>query len=272
MADGFHPEDPDRVAAAADVMMMLTPDEGLPALAADLGPRVRAGGAVGFAHGAALEFGGITFPPEIDVVLVAPAGPGVDVRERFEAGAGVPGVVAVQQDATGTARDRALAYAKAIGCTRAGVYLTSVREEAVVDIFGEQVALCGGLAELVGRAYDTLVSAGYSREMAYLECVHQIQLTAGLITRFGVDGMWDAVSRTARYGGLMTGPRVVGGPSEAEMRRTLEWIESGRFFDAFLEDHETGGHDLRARRQAAVRDDLEEVGRTVRSWFDKPQN
>jgi ketol-acid reductoisomerase len=233
----------------------------------EIAPALPAGSAVGFAHGVALAFGAMEFPPNVDVILVAPAGPGVELRELYVAGRGIPALVAIHQDASGNARDRALAYAKAIGCTRAGVYETTVRNEAVVDLFGEQAALCGGLAELVSKAYETLTEAGYPSELAYLECVHQLRLTANLISRFGIQGMWDAISRTARFGGLERGPEIVGPAAAEAMTRTLARIESGQFYQGFMSDYESGSRALEKLRREARREDLERVGERIRRRF-----
>jgi ketol-acid reductoisomerase len=257
----------------SDLIMLLAPDETLEDLfRTQLGPNLKAGAAVGFAHGSALHFGAWEFPENADVFLVAPAGPGVELRDRYVRGEGVPAVVAVDRDGSGSARDKALAYAKAIGCTRAGVLLTTVRDEVVIDLFGEQAVLCGGLAELVTSAYETLIESGYSPELAYLECVHQLRITTELIHRFGVDGMWNAISRTALYGSLQRGPSTINETSRREMRETLRRIESGDFFAEFLQDWRTGGKRLAAMRNSARRPEMEATGRKIRRLFGPPEN
>lgn len=260
-ADGFVPETPETVAKAAAVLALLVPDEVLPELGTALGPHLDEGGMVVLAHGSALAFGDLAFPRGRDVVLVAPSAPGTELRGARTPVEGVGAILAVHEDATGRARERALDYAVACGCDAARVIWASVEEEAVVDLFGEQVVLCGGLAELVGQAFDTLVDAGYPPELAHLECVTQLRLTTALISGHGIDGMWDRVSGTARYGGLEAGPRVVGEASAKEMRTVLERIRSGAFFRDFLADHTTGGARMRAMRRAARRDRLEKASK-----------
>lgn len=268
-ADGLTAASIRDVAARADVLFLLAPDETLPGLfAGDVG-ELRAGGTVGVAHGSVLAFTDVPLRSDVNVVLVAPTGPGVELRDRYVAGDGIPAFAAVHQDATGNAKAIALAYAKAIGCARVGIVMTSVREEAIVDLFGEQAVLCGGLAELVSAGFDTLVEAGFTPEVAYLECVHQIQLTASLVTRFGVDGMWDAISRTARYGSLLRGREVVGTEARAAMRAAVADIENGAFFTRFLQDWEAGGPELKRLRAGARREKRDAAAATVLEWLEK---
>jgi ketol-acid reductoisomerase len=248
------------------VVLLLLPDEVLAdVVAAEIAPDLAPGAALGVAHGSVLAFGVLDPPAGHDVFLVAPTGPGIALRERYVAGEGIPAVVAVHRDVTGSARRRALAVATALGCDRAGVFESTVEEEAVVDLFGEQAVLCGGLAELVVAGYETLVEAGYAPEMAYLECVHQIQLTASLVTRYGVDGMWGTISRTAAFGALESGPRIVGAEARRAMRERLTEIAGGDFFRRFVDDHRAGGGGLASRRDTARRADMEAVGRTLRA-------
>jgi ketol-acid reductoisomerase len=270
---GLAVDTPARVAAACDLVMLLAPDQALEEFFREaVKPGLRPGAAIGFAHGAALHFGAWEFPEDSDVFLVAPAGPGVQLRTRFLAGEGIPAVVAVARDASGRAEARALAYAKAIGCTRAGVSLATVRDEAVVDLFGEQAVLCGGVAALVTGAFETLVGAGYPAEMAYLECVQQLRLTVDLIHDRGLAGMWSAVSTAARYGGLSRGPAIVGDASREAMRRALADIESGEFFSELRRDRAQGGRKLDELRRAAYNPEMERVGRRVRALFRLPEN
>ncbi len=270
--EGLQVAKPSELAGACELLMLLAPDEVLEDVYRDeLRPALRSGSAIGFAHGAALYFGTWDFPEDADVFLVAPAGPGVELRDRYVKGGGVPAVVAIDRNGSGSALDKALAYAKAIGCTRAGVLPTTVREEVVIDLFGEQTVLCGGLTELVANAYDTLVEAGYSAELAYLECVHQLTITTELIHRFGVDGMWDAISRTALYGSLQRGPKTISPESRDQMKETLRRIESGEFFAEFLEDARKGGTKLGALRDAARRPEMDATGRKIRALFGLPE-
>ncbi len=273
VTEGLDVVTPEELAAWSDLLVLLAPDEVLEDLYREtLRPTLSDDAAIGFAHGVALHFGVWEFPEEADVFLVAPAGPGLEVRDRYLRGEGVPAVVAVDRDGSGSARGKALAYAKAIGCARAGVFLSTVRDEVVIDLFGEQVVLCGGLAELATRAYETLVEAGYSPELAYLECVHQLRITTELIHRYGVEGMWDAISRTALYGSLQRGPAVLNETSRCEMRETLRLIESGEFYAEFRQDWRTGGKKLAAMRERARNERLEAAGRRIRGLFGPQKN
>jgi len=250
---GFERLLPGEAASVSDVIMMLLPDEEIaPVFRSEVLPVLRSGATIGVAHGSAIHFGIMEVPSHADVFLVAPTGPGLALRTRYLEGSGIPAVFAVHHDATGLGRGRALAYAKAIGCTRAGLFETTLREESIIDLFGEQAALCGGLASLVTGAFRTLVEAGYSPTLAYLECVRQIELTAGLVSRLGLAGMWDAVSNTAAFGGLTNGPSVVGEPARAAMRQTLRSIETGEFFTRFLDDARQGGVELARLRSHAI--------------------
>jgi ketol-acid reductoisomerase len=265
-AEGFAVATPALATRGAHIVMLLVPDEEIGGLfAREVRPALERGAAIGVAHGSALHFGALETPDDADVFLVAPAGPGVALRSRFTEGSGIPALVAIHHDATGSCRARALAYAKAIGCTRAGVFMTSVREETIVDLFGEQAVLCGGLAELVSHGFQALVDAGYAPEVAYLECVHQIELTASLVSRLGIEGMWKAVSRTAAYGGLVTGPLVLGEATRMAMAEALRAIESGEFYEAFARDAARGGPELAALRADALGEGLKRTEREVRS-------
>ncbi len=273
VADGFAPLDLQEAGRGADLVMLLVPDEHVGRVfdehvTGGLDP----GTTIGLAHASAFVFGSLDVPAGHDAVVIAPVGPGVELRGRYVAGDGIPAVVGVYADAGGRALETALAYAKGIGCARAGVLVATATDEAVVDLFGEQAVLCGGLAALVTAGYETLVAAGHPPEMAYLECVQQIQLTAGLITRYGVDGMWDAISPTARYGSLRAGMDVVGAESRRAMERILEEIRSGRFWERVLADAKTGGAEAEQLRKRLRRDDMERHGASLRRLFGRPEN
>ncbi len=262
----------------ADVVMMLTPDE----LQADiyrneLAPNMKGGAALMFAHGLNVHFNLIEPRPDLDVLMVAPKGPGHTVRSEYKRGGGVPCLIAIHQDASGNAHDLGLSYASAIGGGRAGVIETTFREECETDLFGEQVVLCGGLVELIRAGYETLVGAGYAPEMAYFECLHEVKLIVDLIYEGGIANMNYSISNTAEYGEYVSGPRIITPETKAEMKRVLEDIQSGRF-DARLDAREQGQSDLvqgdaRARqrpsdrggRRRAARDDAldrqEQAGR-----------
>src|SRR5207248_86294 len=209
-------------------------------------PRLRSDDSLAFAHGFNVHFGQIVPPPDVDVWMIAPKGPGHLVRRAFEEGGGVPALVAVAQDPTGKARPTALAYAKAIGATRAGVLDTTFKEETETDLFGEQVVLCGGLTELIMASYETLVDAGYQPESAYFECLHEVKLIVDLMYEGGIAGMRFSISDTAEYGDLTRGPRVVTKETRAEMRRILDEIQSGKFADEWIAENENGRPNYKA--------------------------
>ena len=262
---------PDEAAARGDLVMILVPDE----LQADLyreeiAPGLVPGNALLFAHGFSIHFGQVVPPEGVDVMMVAPKGPGHLVRRTYTEGQGTPGLVAVGQDATGRAKEVALAYAKGIGCTRAGVIETTFAEETETDLFGEQVVLCGGVSELIRAGFDTLVEAGYQPELAYFECLHELKLIVDLIYEKGISGMRYSISNTAEYGDLTRGPRVITEETRAEMKRILAEIQSGQFAREWLLENRVGRPVFNAvsRRQAAH--PIEEVGKRLRgmmSWI-----
>jgi len=279
-ADGF-----EVVAAAAlgegEVFLCLLPDEAQPAFLRDtLTPALQAAGrtaaAIGFAHGFALQFSeagpALRQPPWAETFLVAPAGPGEEVRAAYVSGGGVPALLAVWHDASGTARARALAVAQAIGALRAGVLETTVADEVVVDLFGEQAVLCGGLSALVRAGFTTLTRAGYPPELAYLECVHQLRLTADLISRHGIAGMRERISRTALYGDVTRGPRILGAEVRQRMADILREIEAGEFSREWVEEDRRGGPSLDAVRGDRRTDPLEEAGRAFRARLHPPES
>jgi ketol-acid reductoisomerase len=226
---GFEVLPPRDAVGAATTVAMLVPDEAAPGLWASVSDALPAGATVVFAHGFNLLYGALGFPPGADVVLVSPTGPGRVLRSQFERGEGLPAYLAVHQDGTGRAWARAEAYANAIGCGRARLWRTTVREETEVDLFGEQAVLCGGMNALVTAAFETLVAAGYSPEIAYLECVHQLKYLADLLHDRGVSGMREGISSTALYGDVSRGPRVVGEAARAAMAEALAQVRSGEF-------------------------------------------
>ena len=214
----------------ADVVMMLTPDELQADLYRDpLAPNMKHGAALMFAHGLNVHFNLIEPRPDLDVLMVAPKGPGHTVRSEYKRGGGVPCLIAIHQDASGNAHDLGLSYASAIGGGRAGIIETTFREECETDLFGEQVVLCGGLVELIRNGFDTLVEAGYAPEMAYFECLHEVKLIVDLIYEGGIANMNYSISNTAEYGEYVSGPRIITPETKAEMKRVLADIQSGRF-------------------------------------------
>jgi ketol-acid reductoisomerase len=259
---------PREAATAGDLVMMLTPDELMGELyAADVAPGLKPGNVLLFAHGFAIHFGQVVPPPGVDVVMVAPKGPGHLVRRTYSEGAGTPGLVAVAQDASGNAQGVALAYAKGIGCTRAGVIETTFAEETETDLFGEQVVLCGGLSELIRAGFDTLVDAGYQPELAYFECLHEVKLIVDLIYEKGIAGMRYSVSNTAEYGDLTRGTRVITEETRAEMRKILAEIQNGQFAKEWLLENKVGRPQFNAIARRQADHPVEEVGKQLRSMM-----
>ena len=252
----------------ASVIMVLLPDTEQAAVYREvIAPRLRSGDSLAFAHGFNVHFGQIVPPPDVDVWMIAPKGPGHLVRRAFEEGGGVPALVAVAQDPTGKARPTALAYAKAIGATRAGVLDTTFKEETETDLFGEQVVLCGGLTELIMASYETLVAAGYQPESAYFECLHEVKLIVDLIYEGGIVNMRFSISDTAEYGDMTRGPRVITDATRAEMRRILDEIQSGRFSREWILENRAGRPVFNALRRRAATHPIEEVGGRLREMM-----
>ena len=225
-----------------------------------------------FAHGLNVHFGLIEARKDIDVVMVAPKGPGHTVRAQYEIGAGVPCLIAIHQDASGTSHDQCLAYASAIGGGRSGILETNFREECETDLFGEQAVLCGGVSELIKAGFETLVDAGYAPEMAYFECLHEVKLIVDLIYEGGIANMRYSISNTAEYGDYKTGPRIITDETKAEMKRVLDDIQQGRFVKDFMLDNAAGNPELKAHRGLAARHSIEEVGDKLRGmmpWMAK---
>jgi len=256
-------------ASRGDVIMMLVPDE-LHGLV--WGEEVRDGVAAGnlllFGHGFSVHYGEVDPPAGVDVALVAPKGPGHLVRRTYLEGSGVPGLIAVAQDATGHARDLALSYAKAIGCTRGGVIETSFKDETETDLFGEQAVLCGGASELVQAGYQTLVEAGYDPEMAYFECLHELKLIVDLMYEKGLSGMRYSISNTAEYGDYTRGRRVITEETRENMRKILKEIQSGDFAREWIAENRAGQENFRRMREEQAGSQVEEVGRGLRSHMD----
>jgi ketol-acid reductoisomerase len=260
-------------AAWADLLMILAPDEHQAAIyKADIAPNIRDGAALLFAHGLNIHFGLIEPKASIDVLMVAPKGPGHTVRGEYLKGGGVPCLIAVHQNASGNALDLGLAYASAIGGGRSGVIETNFREECETDLFGEQAVLCGGLVELIRAGFETLTEAGYAPEMAYFECLHEVKLIVDLIYEGGIANMDYSISNTAEYGQYVTGPRIITAETKAEMKRVLEDIQSGKFVRDFMLENAVGQPSFKATRRRDAEHPIEEVGGRLRAmmpWITK---
>jgi len=266
-ADGHTVTTPTKAAAQADVISMLVPDSVQPDVYEEISDGIDAGDTLQFAHGFNIHYDQVEPPEGVDVTMVAPKGPGHIVRRQFERGEGTPGLFAVYRDTSGEAREEALAYAAAIGCTRAGVIETTFREETETDLFGEQAVLCGGVTELIRAGYETLVDAGYSREMAYFECLNEMKLIVDLFYEGGLGEMWDSVSDTAEYGGLTRGEQVVDDHTRANMEKVLEDVQQGKFAREWVVENQAGRPEYGQRRRAEAEHDIEQVGRELRSLF-----
>ena len=272
-ADGLKVMTVAEAAKWADLMMMATPDE----LQADIyrdeiGPNIRDGAAIAFAHGLNVHFGLIEPKKTVDVLMVAPKGPGHTVRGEYQKGGGVPCLVAVHQDASGNALDLGLSYACGVGGGRSGIIETNFKEECETDLFGEQVVLCGGLVELIRAGFETLVEAGYAPEMAYFECLHEVKLIVDLIYEGGLANMRYSISNTAEYGDYKTGPRIVTDETKAEMRRVLADIQQGRFARDWVLENKAGQVSFKAMRGRHADHGIEAVGERLRGmmpWIAK---
>ena len=272
-AAGFKVMSNKDAAAWADVLMILAPDEHQAAIwDNDLKGNMKPGAALAFAHGLNIHFGLIEVPADIDVIMIAPKGPGHTVRGEYLKGGGVPCLIAVHQDATGNAHDVALAYASGVGGGRSGIIETNFKEECETDLFGEQAVLCGGITHLIQAGFETLVEAGYAPEMAYFECLHETKLIVDLLYEGGIANMRYSISNTAEYGDIKTGPRIITEETKKEMKRVLADIQSGRFVKDFVLDNRAGQPELKASRKAAQRHQIEEVGSRLRAmmpWIAK---
>jgi ketol-acid reductoisomerase len=256
-------------ASQGDLVMMLVPDE----LHRQVWEQqVRDGIADGnmllFGHGFSIHYGEVQPPPGVDVALVAPKGPGHLVRRQFTEGSGVPGLVAIQQDATGNAKQLALAYARGIGCTRGGVIETTFKDETETDLFGEQAVLCGGASELVQAGFETLVEAGYDPRMAYFECLHELKLIVDLMYEKGLAGMRYSISNTAEYGDYTRGKRVISEQTRAEMKRILSEIQSGDFAREWIAENRAGQENFKRMRDEQSRTEIEQTGKELRAMMD----
>ena len=255
-------------AAWADVIMMAAPDELQRHIWADhLRDNMKEGAAIAFAHGLNVHFNLIEPRPDLDVLMVAPKGPGHTVRSEYQKGGGVPCLLAVDQNATGNAHEIGLSYACAIGGGRSGIIETTFKEECETDLFGEQVVLCGGLTSLIQAGYETLVEAGYAPEMAYFECLHEVKLIVDLIYEGGIANMRYSISNTAEYGDYVTGPRIITEETKAEMKRVLEDIQSGRFTRDWMLENEVGQTSFKATRRREAAHNIEEVGERLRGMM-----
>ena len=250
----------------ADLIMVLAPDEHQQALYQnEILPVVKEGATLCFAHGFNIHFGLIEPRSDLDVIMIAPKGPGHTVRSTYVEGGGVPSLIAVFQDASGQAKNTALSYASANGGGRAGIIETTFREETETDLFGEQAVLCGGAAALVQAGFETLVEAGYAPEMAYFECLHELKLIVDFFYEGGITNMWYTVSNTAEYGGLTRGPRLVTDETKAEMKRILEEIQTGRF--EFVAEYQAGAPSIKAMRRISQGHQIEAVGEGLRAMM-----
>jgi ketol-acid reductoisomerase len=267
-AEGLTVKSVSDAAAAADFIMILLPDETMKTVYKnEIEANLKEGDVLAFAHGFNIHFAQIVPPANVDVVMVAPKGPGHLVRRTYTQGEGVPCLFAVYQDATGQARDRAMAYAKGVGGTRAGILETTFREETETDLFGEQVVLCGGLSALIKAGFETLVDAGYQPELAYFECLHEVKLIVDLIVEGGLAKMRDSISNTAEYGDLTRGPRIVTDATRAEMKKILNEIQTGQFAREFVLENQAGKPGFTAMRRREAEHPIEEVGKDLRAMF-----
>lgn len=272
-ADGFKPVSASEASKQADIIQILTEDEVQPRVyKAEVEPNLSAGKTLLFSHGFNIHFGQIVPPQNVDVIMVAPKGPGHLVRRVYTEGAGVPALIAIQQDASGKAKDTALAYAKGIGATRVGVLETTFEEETETDLFGEQAVLCGGCTSLVQAGFEILVEAGYQPEIAYFECLHELKLIVDLMYEKGMAGMRDSISNTAEYGDYTRGPRVINDDVKDEMAEILYEIQTGQFAKEWITENQAGQPVFKAARRHASEELIEEVGKGLREmmpWIKK---
>lgn len=272
-AEGLTVMSPSEITQWADVIMILVPDEKQAVLwANEIEPHVRDGQHIMFGHGFNIHYNLIRPPAGVDVSLSAPKGPGHTLRAQYQMGFGLPGLVAIHQDATGTAKDIALSYSKGIGNTRAGVIETSFKEETETDLFGEQAVLCGGIVELIKAGFETLVEAGYAPEMAYFECLHETKLIVDLIYEGGIANMNYSISNTAEYGEYVSGPRVVDSESKKAMKAILDDIQSGKFARDWVLENQAGAPSFLSMRARTNDHLIEEVGEKLRGMMHWAQN
>ncbi len=272
---GFTVVDTAEAVKQADVIMIAVPDTVIPKVYnEDVAPHLSEGKVLLFSHGFAVHFETIEAPENVDVIMVAPKGPGHTVRSQYVEGKGVPGLIAVHNDASGKAQEIALAWADGVGCTRAGVFQTNFREETVTDLFGEQVVLCGGASALVKAGFETLVEAGYQPEMAYFECLHELKLIVDLMIESGIAGMRFSVSETAEWGDVSVGPKIIDASVKARMKQQLKDIEDGKFAREWTAEYEAGNPNFNKIRETEATHQIEEVGgqlRSMMSWLGNKQ-
>ena len=267
-ADGLEVMTVSEGAAWADLIMMATPDELQAEIYRDeIEANIRDGAAIAFAHGLNVHFGLIEPKSTVDVLMVAPKGPGHTVRGEYQKGGGVPCLIAVHQDASGNAHDLGLSYACGVGGGRSGIIETNFKEECETDLFGEQAVLCGGVVELIRAGFETLVEAGYAPEMAYFECLHEVKLIVDLIYEGGIANMNYSISNTAEWGEYVTGPRIVTAETKAEMKRVLEDIQSGKFTSEWMQEYHSGAARFKAIRRNNDAHQIEEVGGKLREMM-----
>ncbi|HWW33406.1 MAG TPA: ketol-acid reductoisomerase [Steroidobacteraceae bacterium] len=270
--DGLEVAEPAAAAASADLIAMLVPDLAQKALYQEIRKGLRKGATLLFAHGFNIHFKQVKPRPDLDVVLIAPKGPGDLVRRQYQQGRGVPCLLAVAQDATGKAHARALAYAHGIGGTRGGVLETTFAEETETDLFGEQAVLCGGTTELVVKGFETLVEAGYQPEVAYYECLHELKLIVDLLHEGGISKMHQFISETAKYGDLTRGPRIVDERVKKQMRKVLKEVQSGKFARQWIKENQTGKANYQKMLAADIDRQIEKVGASLRArmpWLNE---
>jgi ketol-acid reductoisomerase len=272
-ADGLTVMSVPEIAKWADLMMMATPDELQAGIyKSEIAPNIRDGAAIAFAHGLNVHFGLIEPKATVDVLMIAPKGPGHTVRGEYQKGGGVPCLIAVHQDPSGNAHDLALSYACGVGGGRSGIIETNFREECETDLFGEQVVLCGGLVELIRAGFETLVEAGYAPEMAYFECLHEVKLIVDLIYEGGIANMNYSISNTAEWGEYVSGPRIITAETKAEMKRILSDIQTGKFTSQWMQEWHSGAARFKATRRLNDGHPIEEVGEKLRAmmpWIAK---
>ncbi|MES3517405.1 MAG: ketol-acid reductoisomerase [Natronomonas sp.] len=266
-ADGLEVATPRAAAEQADIVSVLVPDTVQPAVYDDIKDVIEPGETLQFAHGFNVHYGQIEPPESVNVTMVAPKSPGHLVRRNYESGQGTPGLLAVYNDATGDAHDTGLAYAEAIGCTRAGVVETTFREETETDLFGEQAVLCGGITSLIKQGFETLVDAGYSPEMAYFECLNEMKLIVDLMYEGGHAEMWNSVSDTAEYGGLSRGDEIIDEGVRENMEETLEAVQDGTFAREWINENQAGRPSYKQLREAEQNHEIERVGENLRGLF-----
>ena len=267
-ADGLTVMTPAEAAEAADIIQMLVPDEIAAGIYdAEVAPNLKSGDALCFSHGFNIHYNQIVPPSDVDVFMVAPKSPGHLVRRTYTEGNGVPGLLAVYQDATGNAKQTGLAYARGIGCTRAGVIETTFLEETETDLFGEQVDLCGGCASMIKASFETLVEAGYQPEIAYFETLHELKLIVDLIHEGGLARMWYSVSNTAEYGGMTVGPKIINEQSRAAMKEALNRIQNGEFAKEFVLEGKANRPVLNALERQEHNHPIEVVGKELRAMM-----